>query len=196
MRTRTLLSQLSALASISRHINGTQTRHTPCLEPLVAEIVFLGNYPPIGFELLDSAGFVDGRVADAVAGECAAEDDEEVAELGEDDGFGVGVSFAEPEEMSAERVHFGGERGADDVDVLDLGEGVPTYLGVYSRLLGRHQDMILIMSFEGVVATWLCMAAETTFTLGRDTDGSEGTKSRAAAFAMNRAWEELSKSER
>jgi hypothetical protein len=115
----------------------------------VAEIVFLGNYPPIGFELLTSAGFVDGRVADAVAGECAAGDDEVVAELEEDDGFGVGICFAEPEEMSAEGVHFGGERGADEVDVLDLGEGVPTYLGVYSRLFRRHQGTILIMRCDG-----------------------------------------------
>lgn len=93
----------------------------------------------IVLEFLDSTGLVDGRVADTVVGECAAEDDEEVAELGEDDGFGEGVGFTEPEKVSTERVDFRGERGADEVDVLDLGEGILTYLRIYARLLaGRN----------------------------------------------------------
>ena len=83
-------------------------------------------------EFVDPTSLVDGRVADAVVGKCTAEDNEEVAELGEDDGFGIGVCFAEPEEVTTERVNFRGERRANEVDVLDLGESVLAYLGIYA----------------------------------------------------------------
>lgn len=93
----------------------------------------------IVLEFLDSAGFVDARVTDAVVGECVAEDDEEVAVLGEDDGFGEGVCFTEPNKVSTERVDFCGERRTDKIDVLDLIECVPTYLRIYAQLLtGRN----------------------------------------------------------
>ena len=54
----------------------------------------------IVLEPLDTVTAINGRVADFELLECAREDVEEIAELGEDYGFGAWVVGAEPEDVA------------------------------------------------------------------------------------------------